>query len=112
MTFPAPSSSRAGGAPSSPSSAAAKIRHRRIMITMRSGQVSGETGRMTVPLDTPVSVVVTSDAADEIHVHGYGLKAEIPPGGAGTVSFTATVSGVFEVELDDSKLPLLQLQVS
>jgi hypothetical protein len=35
---------------------------------------------MTVPLDTPVGVVVTSDAADEIDVHGYDLKAEIPPG--------------------------------
>ncbi|MGQ0778881.1 MAG: hypothetical protein ACT4NY_31475 [Pseudonocardiales bacterium] len=43
---------------------------RTINITVSGGQVTGETGRVEVPLGTPVTV--TSDVADEIHVHGGG----------------------------------------
>lgn len=65
-----------------------------------------------MPLGTPVTVSVTSDVADEIHVHGYDRKGRIPTvGGTGLVSFTANTPGVFEVELEQSKLHLVQLQV-
>jgi heme/copper-type cytochrome/quinol oxidase subunit 2 len=82
-----------------------------IALSARGGQVSGETGRVTVPLGTPVTVSVTSDVADEIHLHGYDRKAETPAGGTASISFTANIPGVFEVELEQSKLQLLQLQV-
>ncbi|HZD14367.1 MAG TPA: hypothetical protein VE196_04420 [Pseudonocardiaceae bacterium] len=100
------------GAGSSAAPAPAGPTTRAISITVRGGTASGETGRVTVPLGTPVTMSVTSDVADEIHVHGYDRKAEIPAGGTASVSFTATVPGVFEVELEQSKLQLLQLQVS
>jgi hypothetical protein len=54
---------------------------------------------------------VSSDVADELHVHGYDRKAKIPAGATGSVAFTANTPGVFEVELENSKLALLQLQV-
>jgi hypothetical protein len=98
-------SSSAAPAPAGPAT-------RTISITVRGGTASGETGRVMVPLGTPVTMSVTSDVADEIHVHGYDRKAEIPAAGTASVSFTATVPGVFEVELEQSKLQLLQLQVS
>ena len=82
-----------------------------IAVRVRGGQVSGETGRVTVPLGTPVTLSVTSDVADEIHLHGYDRKAEIPAGGTAWISFTANIPGIFEVELEQSKLQLLQLQV-
>ncbi|MGH3767560.1 MAG: hypothetical protein ACRDS0_10310 [Pseudonocardiaceae bacterium] len=82
-----------------------------INIKVRGGKASGDTGRVAVPLGTPVIVSVTSDVADEIHVHGYDRKAKVPAGATGAVAFTANTAGVFEVELEDSKLQLLQLQV-
>jgi heme/copper-type cytochrome/quinol oxidase subunit 2 len=85
---------------------------RTISVTVHGGKVNGETGRVTVPLGTPVVVAVSSDVADEIHVHGYDRKAKVPAGTTAAVTFTANNPGVFEVELEDSKLQLLQLQVS
>jgi hypothetical protein len=63
------------------SSARSTVPIRTIAITVHGGQPGGQTGRVSVPLGTVVSLAVTSDAADEIHVHGYDRKAEIPPGG-------------------------------
>lgn len=84
-----------------------------INIAVRGGQVTGDTGRVTIALGTPVTISVSSDVADEIHVHGYDRKGEIPTaGGTGSVSFTANTPGVFEVELEESKLQLVQLQVN
>ncbi len=102
---PAGSSVRAAPAPAGPTI-------RTISITVRGTQVTGETGRVTVALGTPITVSVASDVADQIHVHGYDRKAEIPAGSTGSVSFTANAPGVFEVELEGSKLQLVQLQVS
>lgn len=109
---PASSSSTAvdGLDSSSPAPVGATVRM--ITITVRGGQASGETGRVTVPLGTPVTVSITSDVTDTAHVHGYDRTAEIPAGGTASVSFTSNIPGVFEVELHESKLQLLQLQVS
>ena len=110
--FPAPGSSTAVGGLGSSSQAPVGPAIRMITITVRGGQVSGETGRVIVPLGTPVTLSVTSDVADEAHVHGYDREVKIPAGGTASVSFTATIPGVFEVELHESKQQLLQLQVS
>jgi hypothetical protein len=106
----APGSSSAGTAarPAPPPAAPAV---RTINIKVRGGKASGDSGRVTVPLGTPVVLSVNSDAADELHVHGYDLKAKVPAGATGSVAFTAKIPGVFEVELENSKLQLLQLQV-
>jgi hypothetical protein len=102
-----------GGASAGPAPAPVGPTVRTISITVRGGQVTGETGRVTVPLGTPVTVSVTSDVAEEIHVHGYDRKGKIPAAGStGSVSFTANTPGVFEVELEGSKLQLVQLEVN
>jgi hypothetical protein len=102
-----------GGASAGPAPAPVGPTIQTISITVRGGQITGDAGRVTVPLGTPVTISVTSDVADEIHVHGYDRKGEIPTaGGTGSVSFTANTPGVFEVELERSKLQLIQLQVN
>jgi len=83
----------------------------RIEVTVTGGQVSGDTGRVPVAAGEHVVLVVTSDVADELHVHGYDLEAELPPGTPATVEFDATIPGVFEVELHDAGTLLLSLQV-
>lgn len=85
---------------------------RTLSIMVRGGQPSGDTGRVKVALGTPVTLAVSSDVADMVHVHGYDKEAQIPAGETGSVSFTADIPGVFEVELHESGLQLLQLQVN
>ncbi|MBV9163227.1 MAG: hypothetical protein JO309_07665 [Pseudonocardiales bacterium] len=109
-TAPGASTAGASAARGSAPAPAAPTAHT-ISITVRGGKASGDTGRITVPLGTPLVVAVNSDVADEIYVHGYDRKARVPAGTTGAVTFTANVPGVFEVELEGSKLQPLQLQV-
>lgn len=69
-------------------------------------------GRHEVSVGDTVALVITSDVDDEIHVHGYELYADIGPSGPVTVLIEATMPGVWEVELHDSGLALLELAVS
>jgi hypothetical protein len=94
-----------------PSSTAAADESQRIEVQVAGGQVSGDSGRVPVAAGTPVTLVVTSDAADELHVHGYDLTADLAPGQPAELSFDATIPGVFEVELHDAGTVLLTLQV-
>jgi hypothetical protein len=102
----ASASTSASAVPSAPAAAG-----QRIEVTVTGGQVTGDTGRVPVPAGEHVTLVVTSDAADELHVHGYDLTADLPPGTPATVEFDASIPGVFEVELHDAGTLLLSLQV-
>jgi plastocyanin len=84
----------------------------RIAVEIAGGQVSGDTGRVPVAVGTQVTLVITSDVADEVHVHGYDLSADLAPGTPAEITFTATIPGVFEVELHEAGTALLALQVS
>jgi heme/copper-type cytochrome/quinol oxidase subunit 2 len=84
----------------------------RIEVRVAGGQVSGDTGRVPVPAGTEVTLSITSDVADQVHVHGYDLEAELTPGTPAELTFDATIPGVFEVELHEAGTVLLTLQVS
>jgi plastocyanin len=84
----------------------------RIAVEVADGQVSGDTGRVPVAVGTQVTLVITSDAADEVHVHGYDLSADLAPGTPAEITFAASIPGVFEVELHEAGTALLALQVS
>jgi len=83
-----------------------------VAVTVTDGEVTGDTGRVEVPLGGTVRLTVTSDVADEVHVHGVDLYADVAPGQASTVEFVADQPGVFEVELHDAGTVLTRLQVS
>ncbi|MBW8766626.1 MAG: hypothetical protein JF630_10515 [Geodermatophilales bacterium] len=85
--------------------------NRRIEVVISGGQVSGDTGRVEVPVGEQVSLIVISDVPGQVHVHGYDLELELVPGASASITFDATVAGVFEVELDGSDTLLLTLQV-
>jgi hypothetical protein len=55
---------------------------------------------------------VTSDAADEVHVHGYDIEEEVPAGGTAKFDFPADLEGVFEVELHGSETQIAELTVN
>ena len=101
-------SSSAGTAPSSRASTPAG---QRIEVQVSGGEVSGDTGRVPVAAGEHVTLVLTSDVADEVHVHGYDLEADLSPGQPTEIAFDATIPGVFEVELHEAGTQLLSLQV-
>jgi hypothetical protein len=109
-TAPGASPGAASGAPGRAPAPAAPAVHT-ISVKVRGGKASGDTGRVAVPLGTPVVISVGSDVADEIHVHGYDRMVKVPAGSTAAVAFTANKPGTYDVELENAKLALLQLQV-
>jgi hypothetical protein len=76
------------------------------------GEVTGTSGREEVPLGERVVLRITSDVAEEVHVHGYDLEQAVPAGGTVDIPVDATIPGVFEVELHDAGRLLFQLRVA
>jgi hypothetical protein len=83
----------------------------RVEVTVAGGQVRGDTGRVEVGAGEEVTLAITADVADEVHVHGYDLTAGVTPDEPAELTFAATIPGVFEVELHDAGTVLLSLQV-
>lgn len=110
-TTPAAATSTTGGTPVTTTPAEpTTIAGRLIEVVVRAGSVEGG-GRQKVSLNELVRLRVTSDVADEVHVHGYDRRAEVSAGATAEVSFVADLPGVFEVELENSKKRLLSLEV-
>ncbi len=84
---------------------------RRIEVRVTGDQISGDTGRVQVESGEQVTLAITSDVADEVHLHGYDLTTELVPGAPAELTFAATIPGVFEVELHEAGTVLLSLQV-
>ena len=60
-----------------------------------------------------ITMTITADKAEEIHLHGYDIAFEVPSAG-GTVShtFKADKTGDFEIEIEDSSTQVGELDVS
>ena len=54
---------------------------------------------------------VRADTTDHVHVHGYDLMKDIEPGKTISFSFPATITGIFEIELEDAGEEIAQLRV-
>lgn len=82
----------------------------RIEVTVSGGEVDGP-GTVAIVAGGQVELVVTSDVADEVHVHGYDIHQDVGAGETVTVAFTADIPGEFEVELEERETHLVTLQV-
>lgn len=97
---PQPAKSPQGAAPAATSTPAARpAEPAPPLIRVRGGKPVGSIERINVSSGERVRFVVTSDAADEVHVHGYDITRRVPAGRPVTVSFPAQLEGVFEVEM-------------
>lgn len=84
---------------------------RTVAIEFREGRVAGGVERVEVAVGEEVEIVVRSDVADHVHVHGYDLFEDVEADGEASIRFTADIPGVFEVELEDAGRQLLTLEV-
>ena len=81
-----------------------------VRITFEGGEVSGPR-RPEFTVGDRIVLIVRSDVADHVHVHGYDLMEDVAPGAPARISFKADAPGRFEVELEDRHLPLTELIV-
>ena len=82
-----------------------------VSVTVVDGAPRGGIVRATVDEGERVALVVRSDVADEIHLHGYDLSRDIPAGGIVRIAFRADVPGRFEVELEQRGAQIAELTV-
>jgi FtsP/CotA-like multicopper oxidase with cupredoxin domain len=76
-------------APAEPQVARIKIRDAKVVAgPQRVEATKGET----------VRIVVSADAPDEIHLHGYDIEREAQPGRPARFNFKADIEGIFELE--------------
>jgi FtsP/CotA-like multicopper oxidase with cupredoxin domain len=67
-------------------------------IQMRDGSVVGGAKDIEVTRGDTVRILVTSDAPDEIHLHGYDITRAPEPGKPARFQFRADAEGAFEIE--------------
>ena len=82
-----------------------------VKITVVDGQPQGGIVRQTVNKDDQVVLVVTSDVADEIHLHGYDISRDVEAGGTVRLPFKATIPGRFEAELESRSVQIADITV-
>jgi cytoskeletal protein RodZ len=80
-------------------------------ITVVDGQPEGGIKTISYDKGDQVRLKVSSDVADEIHVHGYDLMKDVKKGGSVQFSFAATIEGRFEIELENAGTQIANLEV-
>jgi len=74
-----------------------------VRIQIRGGEVVGGAADVKVKKGDAVQIVVSSDVADELHLHGYDIEKEVAAGESVDFKFTADVEGIFEMESHEAE---------
>ncbi len=80
-------------------------------VRYRGGEVAGGLAELRFDKGETVRFAVSSDTADEVHVHGYDVTKDVKAGGTVRFSFPAEIAGIFEVELESARVQVAQLRV-
>jgi hypothetical protein len=81
-------------------------------VVVRNGEPVGGIAELEYDAGDQIRFEVSSDVADEVHVHGYDLMEEVPAGGTVSFDFPAEIEGIFEVELEGRKEQIAELRVN
>jgi heme/copper-type cytochrome/quinol oxidase subunit 2 len=80
-------------------------------VVVKGGQPVGGVKEIEVKEGDQVRFRVVSDVADEIHVHGYDLMKDVSAGGQVSFAFKASITGIFEAELENRGEQIVSLRV-
>lgn len=78
--------------------------------TVVAGDVEGPE-RIEAAVGGQIVVVVSADIADEVHLHGYDLFADVTPTDPARLEVLTDVPGIFEMELEGARLVLTEIEV-
>jgi hypothetical protein len=83
-----------------------------VRIEVVGGKPEGGIVRPTVERGQRVVLVIHSDTADEVHLHGYDISVDVAAGGTARLPFVADTPGRFEVELENLGVQLAEITVT
>ncbi len=81
-----------------------------IDVVYKDGKVQGST-KYSVKKGERMSIKVTADISDEVHVHGYDKTANVTPSTPAVLSFIADRQGKYEVEFEKKHSLIFELEV-
>ena len=99
------------GAPATAQAEAQASAVKTFALTVRSGRLVSGSSVIQVREGDRVRIELTTDTADELHVHGYDLHLNTRRGETVSLDFVAKRTGRFGLELHHSKLELGALEV-
>ena len=70
----------------------------KFQLQIKGGKPAGGVQNFKVKKGDKVTIVVSADAHDVIHLHGYNIEKDVEPGKPATYKFTANIEGIFEIE--------------
>lgn len=82
-----------------------------IVLTVQNGKIVNGPETITVTQGQKVTLKITADVTDELHLHGYDLSTDLEPNKEATLSFTADKSGRFPFELENAHIDLGAVEV-
>jgi hypothetical protein len=82
------------------------------MIIVRNGEPVGGVQELEFDAGEEVRFQVSSDEAEEIHVHGYDLAKNVPAGRTVEFAFPAELEGIYEVELEGQAVQIAELRIN
>jgi len=80
-------------------------------IVVNGGRLISKRRVLVVHRNDEVTLHITSDVADQFHLHGYNMLVELKPGSTTTLRFKANLTGRFTYELHKADLELGALEV-
>ena len=81
------------------------------VIRVKGGRPVGGVKDITVRQGEVIRLTVTSDARQEVHMHGYDIAKDVGPGQPAVFVVPAKINGVFEVELEQTAVQIAKLTV-
>jgi hypothetical protein len=82
------------------------------IVVVKNAKPVGGIKRLTFKKGGTVDFTVKSDTADEIHFHGYDIGKEVKAGGSVHFKTPAKIDGRFEVELENHKEQIADVEVT
>ncbi|HEX2264988.1 MAG TPA: hypothetical protein VHH14_01770 [Solirubrobacterales bacterium] len=81
-------------------------------IVIRDGEPVDGIAELEYSAGDEIRFRVTSDEAEEIHVHGYDLAKDVPAAGTVEFAFPADLEGIYEAELEQLGVQIAELRVN
>jgi hypothetical protein len=78
--------------------------------TVAAGSVQGPE-KIEAAVGEEIVIVVSADVADEVHLHGYDVFADVAPDTPARLEVVTDIPGIFELELEGARLVLSELEV-
>ena len=81
-------------------------------IVIENGQPKGGVAELSFTEGEDIRFRVESDVDEEVHFHGYDVAEDVTAGGSVEFDVPTTLTGVFEVELEHSVVPIAEITVN